>query len=129
VTTGFSSTYADSVLNVRRGTSFTAYTAHAKLHTGDPGAAGTSNASAETTRKALTFAAPSTVSTNRSSTATAVSWTSWSAGSETITHISEWDALASGNFMSSGALASSKAVANGDTLSVTVTATQGGLAA
>ncbi|GGN86369.1 hypothetical protein GCM10010112_67860 [Actinoplanes lobatus] len=129
MTTGLSTTYADSVLNVRRATNFTAYTAHAKLHTGDPGAAGTSNASAETTRKALTFAAPSTVSTNRSSTATAVSWTSWSAGSETISHISEWDASSSGNFMSSGALASSKAVANGDTLTVTVTATQGGLAA
>jgi hypothetical protein len=62
-------------------------------------------------------------------TASAVSWTSWSAGSETITHVSEWDALTSGNFVESGALAASKAVANGDTLSITVTATQGGLAA
>lgn len=129
MTTGLSSTYADSVLNVRRGTTFTAFTAHLKLHTADPGAAGTTAASAETTRKPLTYAAPSTVSTNRSMTASAVSWATWSAGPETITHVSEWDALTSGNFMSSAALASSKAVANGDTLSVTVTATQGGLAA
>lgn len=129
MTTGLSTTYADAVLNVRRGTNFTAFTEHLKLHTADPGAAGTTAASAETLRKALSYGAPSTVSTNRSMTATAVSWTSWSAGSETISHVSTWDALTAGNFISSGALAASKAVANGDTLTVTVTATQGGLAA
>lgn len=129
MTVGFSSYYADAVLNLRRATNFTAFTEHLKLHTADPGSAGTTAASAETLRKALSYGAPSTVSTNRSMTATAVSWTSWSAGSETISHVSTWDALTSGNFISSGALAASKAVANGDTLTVTVTATQGGLAA
>lgn len=127
--TGLSSGYADNVLNVRRGTSLTAFTAHLRLHTGDPGGAGTANASAEALRKALTYGAPSTVSTNRSMTATAVSWTSWSAGAETISFVSEWDNLTAGNFTSSGALASARAVVNGDTLTVTVTATQGGLAA
>ncbi len=125
MSTGISSTYSHAVLNIRRATTYTSFTAHLKAHTGDPGSAGTSNASAETTRKALTYAAPSA----GSMVATAVSWTSWSAGSETISHVSEWDALTSGNFIESGALAVSKAVTNGDTLSVTVTATQGTLAA
>jgi hypothetical protein len=129
VTTGLSSYYADAVLNVRRATSFTAFTEYLKLHTADPGAAGTTAASAETTRKALTYGAPSTVSTNRSMTATAVSWTSWTAGSETISHVSGWDVSSAGNFIESGALAASKGVANGDTLTITPTATQGGLAA
>jgi hypothetical protein len=129
VTVGMSTTHADALLNVRRGTSYTSFTPHLKLHTADPGAAGTTAASAETTRKPVTYGAPSTVSTNRSMTGSAVSWTSWSAGSETITHVSEWDALTSGNFIISGPLGSSKGVANGDTLSITPTATQGGLAA
>ena len=126
---GLSSGYADNILNVRRGTNFTAFTAHLRLHTGDPGAAGSANASAETLRKALSYGAPSTVSTNRSMTATAVSWTAWTAGTEVVSHVSEWDSLTAGNFTSSGALAASRTVANGDTLTITVTATQGGLAA
>lgn len=96
-----------------------------KVHTGDPGSAGTSNASAETTRKALTFAAPSA----GSSAAAAVSWTSWAAGSETLTHFSIWDASSAGNFKMSGTFTASKAIANGDTLNLTVTATQGPIAA
>ncbi len=122
---GLSSTYAHAVLNVRRSTNFTAYTPYLKVHTGDPGAAGTSNASAETSRKAVTYGAPSA----GSMVGTAVSWTSWSAGSETISHVSEWDASTAGNFMMSGTLGASKSVTNGDTLSVTPTATQGTLAA
>ena len=119
MTVGLSATQAAAILNIYRATNITAPAAvYLKVHTGDPGAAGTSNASAETTRKALTFAAPSA----GSSAASAVSWTSWSAGSETITHVSIWDASTSGNFLQSGALAASKSVTNGDTLQVTVTA-------
>ena len=71
-----------------------------KLHTADPGSAGTTAASAETTRKAVTWASPS-------------------AGSETITHISFWSASSGGTFQGSMALTSSKAVTNGDTLNLT----------
>lgn len=119
MTAGLSATQAAAILNVYRATNITApANVFLKAHTGDPGSAGTSNASAETTRKQLTFAAPSA----GSSAASAVSWTSWSAGSETITHVSIWDASTSGNFLQSGALAASKSVTNGDTLQVTVTA-------
>lgn len=125
MTVGQSTTHAHAILNVLRGTAYTGVTPFLKAHTGDPGVAGTSNASAETTRKALTFAAPSA----GSSAASAVSWATWSAGSETISHVSMWDASTAGNFLHSAALAVSKAVTNGDTLNVTVTATQGPLAA
>ena len=88
---------------------------YAKLHTADPGAAGTTAASAETTRKAMTFGAASGGSATQSGT---VSWTSWSAGSETITHVSYWTASTGGTFKGSFALAASKAVANSDTLNL-----------
>lgn len=119
MTAGLSATQAAAILNIYRATNITApASVWLKVHTGDPGSAGTSNASAETTRKQLTFAAPSA----GSSAASAVSWTSWSAGSETITHVSIWDASTSGNFLQSGQLSASKSVTNGDTLQVTVTA-------
>lgn len=129
MTVGFSSTHLDGLINVLRGTNYTAVSPFLKLHTGDPGSAGTSNASAETTRKALTFAAPSTASTVRSSAASAVSWATWSAGSETISHFSVWDASSAGNFLFSGSFSVSRSVVNGDTLTATITVTQGSLAA
>lgn len=90
---------------------------YAKLHTGDPGEAGTNNASAETTRKVVAFgAASSGVAT---STGT-ISWTTWAAGSETISYVSLWDNSTAGNCLGSGALAASKSVANGDQLDLTV---------
>lgn len=119
MTVGLSSTQATAILNIYRATNITApANVFLKVHTGDPGSAGTSNASAETTRKQLTFAAPSA----GSSAASAVSWASWSAGSETISHVSIWDASTAGNFLQSGALSASKSVTNGDTINVTVTA-------
>lgn len=83
-----------------------------KLHTGDPGASGTANASAETTTKATTFAAASGGSAAQTGS---ISWTSWAAGSETITHVSYW---IGGTFQGSFALTASKSMANGDTLTL-----------
>lgn len=90
-------------------------TLYAKLHTGDPGAAGTSNASAETTRKAMAFGSASGGSATQTGTA---SWASWAAGSETITHVSYWTASTAGTFKGSFALTASKSVANSDTLNL-----------
>lgn len=118
MTVGLSTTHAHAILNVWRGTTYTAPTnVYVKLHTADPGSAGTTAASAETTRKQLAFAAPSA----GSSAATQVTWTSWAAGSETISHFSIWDASTGGTFLASAALSASKAMTNGDTLGVTVT--------
>ena len=90
--------------------------AFVQLHTGDPGAAGTANASAETTRKALTWAAAAAAS--RSIAATLPTWTPWTAGNETITDVSVWSAVTDGNFLYSYELATPVAVTDGDTLSL-----------
>lgn len=109
---------ANKYLDMLAGTAFSAPTnTYAKLYTGDPGSAGTSNASAETTRKVFTWSAASAGS--KAITTTLPSWTSWAAGSETISHVGVWDASTSGNFLYSYALTASKAVSNGDTFNLT----------
>lgn len=110
MTVGLSATLANSWLDGLTGL-------YVKVYTGDPGSAGTSNASAETTRKALTLAAAAGGS--RSATGTLPSWTTWSAGTETISHIGVWDASSGGNFKYSFALTVARSVTNGDTLSLT----------
>ena len=109
---GAAATVANGWLNVLRATTYTGITnLYVKLHTGDPGAAGANAASAVTTRNALTLGAPSGGSCTLSSLA-GYSMTT----SETISHVSVWDASSAGNFLMSGALSVSKAVNNGDTL-------------
>lgn len=98
----------------RTGTAPTAGTVYVKLHTGDPGSAGTSNASGVTTRSSATFGSAAS-----GGTATMTNTPSWSmTATETISHISLWDASTSGNFLWSGALTASKSVSNGDTLNL-----------
>lgn len=107
---------ANSMLDTLRNVSGAKASVNVKLHTADPGSAGTTAASAETTRKAVTFSAASGGALALSGS---VSWTSWSAGSETITHVSVWDNISAGNFLFSAALSPSKAITNGDTLTLT----------
>lgn len=87
-----------------------------KLHIGDPGEAGTANAAAETTRKAITSAATANgvfTSTN------ALTWTSVST-SETYSYVSLWDAVTAGNCLWSGALTTSRAVIAGDSFEIAI---------
>lgn len=83
---------------------------YVKLHTGDPGSAGTANAFGDTTRKAATFSAAASGAITNSG---ALAWTSVSA-SGTVTHVSFWDASSAGNFLGSDALAASSALTAGD---------------
>jgi len=108
---------ADKLLNTigRTGTTFTAGSLYVKLHTADPGSAGATAASAVTTRYACTFSASSAGSMALTSMGGTWSMTA----TETISHISLWDASTSGNFMWSVALTASKSVVSGDTLSLT----------
>ena len=85
-------------------------------HIGDPGASGTANVSGVATRSQVTWATESGGSISSNNTP---SWASWAGGSQTISHLSNWDAATVGNFIESYALTTAKAVANGDTLSVT----------
>jgi hypothetical protein len=111
-------TLANKWLDMLGATAFTAPTnTYVKLHTGDPGSAGTANASANTTRVILAWSAASAGS--KAITSTLPSWATWASGSETITHISVWDNLTAGNFLYSVALTVSKAITNGDTLNLT----------
>lgn len=87
---------------------------YVKLHTGDPGETGTSNAATETTRKSATF----TVSTSTASLASTLSWTNVAAG-ETYSYVSIWDASTAGNCLGSGALTAAKTVAAGDSFDLT----------
>ncbi len=118
MTTGLhTANLANKWLDMLGATAFTAPTnVYVKLHTGDPGAAGTANASAETTRKQITWSAAASGSKSMSGT---LSWTSWAAGTETISHISIWDNSTAGNVLWSGQLSSNKTVNNGDTLNIT----------
>jgi hypothetical protein len=101
-------------LVTRTGTAPTAGVLYVKLHTGDPGSAGTSNASAVTTRSSVTCGSAAT-----GGVATMTNTPSWSMTStETISHISLWDASTAGNFLWSGALTASKACSSGDTLNL-----------
>jgi hypothetical protein len=105
--------FAEALRGGGNGTSFTAPTAvYVKLHTGDPGEAGTSNASSETDRQEIEFGA---ASDGVITSTVDVEWTAWDAGSETISHISGWDHVSAGNCLWKGDLAAPKSVSNGDT--------------
>lgn len=88
-----------------------------QLHTGDPGAAGTSNASAETERKLIDFA--DAAGGTKAAQGTLPSWTTWDAGPETVTHASVWNASSAGTFKYSFAFTTGKSITNNDDLNVT----------
>lgn len=119
---GFKASEANLILDAMAGG--TAYagsaTLYVKLHTGDPGAAGTANPATETTRKAVTWAAAAAGSKANSG---AITWTNIT-GSEDATHFSLWDDVAAGNFKGDGLVTANPYTA-GDTYSVAI----GGLAA
>ena len=81
-----------------------------KLHVGDPGAAGTSNAAAETTRKQVDWNAASGGSITNSADET---WSPYGA-SEDPTHFTLWTASTAGTFGMSGTI-TSDALVSGNT--------------
>ena len=88
---------------------------YVKLHTGDAGEDGTTNAATETTRKVAAWSAASSGSIATSAT---LEWTNVAA-TETYTHWSLWDDVSAGNCLWTGALSSSAAVTAGDTFQIT----------
>ncbi|MCI3277641.1 phage tail fiber protein [Streptomyces cylindrosporus] len=121
MTAGLASSLVSGWLNTQRaaGSAYNAVAAtYVQLHTGDPGAVGTSNVSAgSATRNSFTFAASSSGSALALSSAPSA-WTNGGT-SETLTHISVWTASTSGTFLYSVALTASKAWASGDTFTLT----------
>lgn len=112
-------TLANKWLDMLGASAFSApATTFVQLHTGEPGAAGTSNVSSVTTRPAITWAAASAGS--KAIAATLPAWSNWAGtNGEVVTNISVWDASSNGNFLFSVLLTASKTVNNGDTLTLT----------
>jgi len=98
---------------VGNATSFSVATVYIKLHTGDPGSAGTSNAATETTRKSVSFA---NASAGSMASDADITWTNI-AGSQDATHFTAWDASTSGNFLFSGTI-TANAYTAGDTYTI-----------
>lgn len=113
-------TFADGTANsfldaFARNVSYANAAVWVKLHLGDPGSAGTSNAAVETTRKQATFGS---AAASRAITTTAdTEWLNVST-TETYTHISLWTASSAGTFLGRDDLSSSAAVTAGDTFRV-----------
>jgi hypothetical protein len=112
--TGISSYLAGAWLDaLGNNTSFAVATVYVKLHVGDPGANGTSNAATETTRKSVSFAAASAGSLASDAD---VTWTNI-AGSQDATHFTAWDNVSAGNFLFSGTI-TANAYTAGDTFTI-----------
>jgi hypothetical protein len=113
---GLASAIANSMLNALcRNVAWTQPAAFwVKLHTGDPGSAGTSNAAGNTTRQQATFSAASGGSITTSAD---LAWTNVSTA-ETYSHVSFWDASTAGTFLGSDDLAVSRTVAIGDNFTI-----------
>lgn len=110
------SNYAeDAIINaIFNNTSLAVAARYVKLHTGDPGEAGTNNAAGETTRKSVTGAA---ASSGQFTSVNDLAWTNVST-SETYSHISIWDHVSAGNCLWTGALTAAKAVNAGDSFTI-----------
>lgn len=87
---------------------------YAQLHIGDPGAAGTSNQSANTTRVRVNFAAAASGAI--AETGTAPQWTM--TATETISHLSFWDTATAGNVLCTSQAATARGVISGDTVTL-----------
>lgn len=113
---GLASAIANSILNALcRNAAWTQPAAFwVKLHTGDPGASGTSNAAGNTTRQQATFSASSG---GAITTSADVTWTSVGTA-ETYSHVSFWDASSAGTFLGSDDLATPRAVLVGDNFTI-----------
>lgn len=117
--TGLTAYTANKVLDhMRGGTAWTQPAAlYVKLHIGDPGAAGTGNPAAETTRKATTFGTAS--SGGAISNTAQVQWTNVAAN-ETYSYGSLWDASTGGNCLYTGTFAAPVAVSAAGTFTAAI---------
>jgi hypothetical protein len=123
VTAGLAPSLVSGWLNALRttGNGGAAYSAVAgtfvQLHTGDPGAAGTTNVSVgSATRNSCVFSSSSSGSALSLGTAPSA-WTNGGT-SETLTHISVWTASSAGTLLFTVALTASKAWASADSFTL-----------
>ena len=115
---GASTTVVNALLAaITNGTTFTTYTnPYVQLHTGNPGANGTSNIAGESTRIQMT--GTFVISAGSTTNPEAVNWVSVTTA-ETYTDVSIWSAVSSGTFLASGTI-TANAVAIGDNFSIPI---------
>lgn len=115
---GASATVVNAFLaSVLNGTAPTTYTnPYVQLHTGNPGAAGTSNIAGESTRIQAT--GTFIISAGSSTNPVAVNWSSVTTA-ETYTDISLWSLATGGTFIASGTI-TANAVNIGDNFSIPI---------
>jgi len=94
-------------------TAFSVAVPYVKLHTGDPGAAGTANPATEVTRKAVSFSAASAGALTSDAD---ISWTNIT-GNQDANHFTCWDNISAGNFLFSGTIVAGAYTA-GDTYTI-----------
>jgi hypothetical protein len=112
--TGLATATCNSILDaICNATSYSVTEVWIKLHVGDPGAAGTSNAATETTRKQASFSAAASGAITSDG---ALSWTNV-AGTEDYTHYTAWTASTNGTFLFSGTV-TANAVTAADSFTV-----------
>lgn len=114
--TGLSSAVANNILNALddAGSWTPPAAVWVKLHLGDPGAAGTSNAASNTTRQSAVFGSAAAGSATTTNT---ITWTSVSA-TESYSHISTWDSDSGGAFIWSDALEATRGLTAGDNFTI-----------
>ncbi|WP_079676424.1 phage tail fiber protein, partial [Mycobacteroides abscessus] len=107
---GISSYLANKILDhICRNVAYTPpATVYAKMHTGDPGAAGTANASSVATRYACAFAAAAAGTISQTNTPEHTL-----GATENIAGVSFWDHPTTGNFLWSSQATVSKSGASG----------------
>ena len=111
---------ADATLNgildaYARNVSYANAAVWVKLHTGDPGSAGTANVAGNTTRQQATFG--SAAASKSIATTAATTWTSVST-TETYSWLSFWTASTAGTFTGSVQLTTARSVTAGDTFTI-----------
>lgn len=119
MTAGWNPTFVNGILDsVFSAAAFTAPAgSFIQLHTGDPGAAGTSNISSFTTRTSLTWSSAAGGSKIISASVTITA--SWSGtNGEILTHISLWSAVTAGTFIVSDLLLSPVTMVTGQPLTL-----------
>jgi hypothetical protein len=111
---GLATATANSLLDALfNATNYSVATPFIKLHIGAPGAAGTGNPAAETTRKAVSCSAAASGAITSDAD---IVWTNV-AGSEDYTHWSIWTASSGGTFVCSGTM-TANAVVTADTFTI-----------
>ena len=117
MTTGLGSATAQGILNelCNAGSWAIPTSFWVKLHLGDPGAAGSSNAASNTTRQSAAFASAAAAGTI--TTSADITWTSVSA-TESYSHVSFWDASTGGVLLATDNLEVTRGLTAGDNFTI-----------